>query len=101
MHRIYLTDESEAELDEAVRFYESRKVGLGLDFANLIEDAFLFIQSNPDRWPIYKDQVRIFLVRRFPFKIYYRIESIDLIVVFAIAHASRRPGYWKDQLSNG
>jgi hypothetical protein len=35
-------------------------------------------------------------VKRFPYKIVYRERADDLYIV-AIAHTSRRPGYWKDR----
>jgi plasmid stabilization system protein ParE len=36
---------------------------------------------------------RRMLVKDFPFSVYYRLDSAG-IVVFAIAHHARRPGYW-------
>ncbi len=34
---------------------------------------------------------------RFPYSIIFRVDS-DRIYVIAVAHAKRRPGYWKDRL---
>jgi plasmid stabilization system protein ParE len=45
----------------------------------------------PDRLPS-----RQFRVRGFPYKVAYRIREHDIYVV-AVAHTSRRPGYWKDR----
>jgi len=36
------------------------------------------------------------MVRRFPFGILYRIEP-EQIVVVAVMHLRRRPGYWRDR----
>ena len=33
-------------------------------------------------------------LRRYPYSIHYRVEP-DLIRILAVAHQSRRPGYWK------
>jgi len=33
-------------------------------------------------------------LRRFPYLIYYRVVTDSLILVYAVAHARRRPGYW-------
>ena len=35
-------------------------------------------------------------LRRFPYTLIYRIENAD-ICVLAVAHQSRKPGYWKDR----
>jgi toxin ParE1/3/4 len=34
------------------------------------------------------------LLKKFPFSVIYRPEP-DGIVIFAVAHQSRRPGYWR------
>jgi len=42
-------------------------------------------------------QARRVLVRRFPFSIMYRLEG-DEIVIYALAHHAREPGYWEPRL---
>ena len=54
------------------------------------------IALSPQRWPSYFDQFRKYTLRQFPFSIVYE-ELLSEIVVFAVAHARRRPGYWKDR----
>ena len=39
---------------------------------------------------------RQFLVDRFPYKVVYR-ERVDDVYIVAIAHSSRRPGYWRNR----
>jgi hypothetical protein len=36
-------------------------------------------------------------LRRFPFGLLYAIET-ERIVIVAVAHLKRRPGYWKDRI---
>ncbi len=36
------------------------------------------------------------LVKRFPFQVAYRLMP-DSIVIVAIAHLKRKPGYWNDR----
>lgn len=85
--------EAEIELWEAVRFYESRCVGLGLDFEGQIKAAVEIIRQSPDRWPIRDDGTRRYLVRRFPYFVVY-IRHEDHVWIVAFAHCKRRPGYW-------
>jgi hypothetical protein len=40
--------------------------------------------------------VRQKVLHRFPFALIYEIDA-DEIRVFAVAHHSRRPGYWRDR----
>jgi len=38
--------------------------------------------------------LRAVVLERFPFKVLYRVSS-NVIVVVAVAHDRRRPGYWR------
>jgi toxin ParE1/3/4 len=89
--------EARAELDAAISFYESRAKGLGLDLEAKVEQAVLAIQKAPESWPPHKHSgFRKYFVERFPFTVFY-LEMPDCIWVAAIAHVSRRPGYWTNR----
>ena len=51
----------------------------------------------PIRWPGSKLSRRRVLTN-FPFIIYYRFDTNELVVL-AVAHGKRRPGYWKQRRS--
>ena len=85
------------ELVAAIRWYEHRRSGLGVEFYDAIVAAVGLIQEHPEIGIARgSGDARHILVRRFPFGIVYRIRPDDLYVV-AIAHTSRRPGYWKSR----
>ena len=94
---VKLLKEAEIELWGSVDFYEEQDPGLGLDFEVEIREALHFIQLKPDLWPIRKREVRQYLLDRFPFIIHYRLEKTH-IRILAIAHCSRKPGYWKERI---
>jgi plasmid stabilization system protein ParE len=52
------------------------------------------IMENPDCGSAFDERHRWLKVGRFRYLIYYRRFELDRILIFAIAHASRRPGYW-------
>jgi hypothetical protein len=58
--------EAELELSDAVEYYESRSLGLGLDFQAEVEASVLAIAAAPGRWPIREDGTRWCLTHRFP-----------------------------------
>ncbi len=62
-----------------------------------IESILGRILEAPDTWPIFKEDVRRCLARKFPYGILYTIEA-DYILVIAVMHCSRKPGYWRDRL---
>ncbi len=85
---------AEAELHDAIAFYESRRAGLGLSFRSEVEHVVDLIQQHPDRWAGYKDTAyRKCSLDRFPFNVFY-LELEDVIWIAAIAHQKRKPGYW-------
>jgi len=56
------------------------------------------IERAPSTWPTYDHDTRRFLLRRFPYSVIYRVEPSRIVIV-AIAHGRRRPGYWKERLT--
>ena len=85
-----------AEMQAAARYYEEQQRGLGAAFLAEIEQGLNRIQQFSRLWPIYDAEYRRYLLRRFPFGIIYRLDTEGIIVV-AVAHLHREPGYWKDR----
>jgi toxin ParE1/3/4 len=90
--------EAFAEYEEAVRYYAAQQPGLDLRFIASIEDTIALICETPERWRVFAGrEVRRVLTRVFPYGILYTIES-DHVLIVAIAHYSREPGYWQHRL---
>jgi toxin ParE1/3/4 len=84
------------ELIDAARFYERRETGLGNRFLDAVESSLAILKRNPEIG--FSDDIgrRRWLVHRFPYIIIYRIDG-DIIHILAVAHTSRKPGYWKQR----
>jgi len=83
------------EFSAAVRWYEEQRLGLGGEFFDAVVSATSLIQAQPEiGTPSQDGRTRRVLVQRFPYQIVYR-PSQDEIVIIAIAHLKRRPGYWR------
>lgn len=82
---------------EAAKYYESQGSGLGVDYLSEVERSVQAITESPNTWPIIEGELRRRLVRRFPFGILYRIEREEIVVV-AVAHLRRKPGYWRERI---
>jgi toxin ParE1/3/4 len=83
------------EIDHEVDYYESRQTGLGSELEDEIDAVLEVIQRLPEAAPRWKGRGdrRVALLERFPFTLPYQIKGED-IVILALAHTSRRPGYW-------
>ena len=82
------------ELAKAEAWYAKVDEDLAADFYLKITLAVAEILNHPTRFPKDQTGVHRFLVDRFPYGILYKIEK-NKIVVVAIMHTSRRPGYWR------
>jgi plasmid stabilization system protein ParE len=83
-----------AEFEDASLFYESRMVGLGNSFAAEVERTISLVQEFPEAGSPVGPNWRRVVIARFPYSIVYRQDS-DAIVIVAVAHQRRRPGYWR------
>lgn len=90
--------EAVLEFEEAIQFYKQRGRKLGQRLAKEVRAAIAKIVATPDRWRILEEDVRRCLVRVFPYAVLYTTED-DYILIVAIAHGKRRPGYWRHRLA--
>ncbi|HEX5105980.1 MAG TPA: type II toxin-antitoxin system RelE/ParE family toxin [Pirellulaceae bacterium] len=90
-----LDADAEAELDDAIAWYNRRDPGIGLELEDEVRAAISRIEQNPGIGARYRNtDYRFYRVKRFPYLIYY-MEVPDKVWVTAIAHGSRRPNYWR------
>lgn len=86
------------EFAAAVRWYEERCVGLGAEFLDAVTDTTALIQARPEIGsPVAHDPLtQRVLVRRCPYQVVYHVTPTQIVIV-AVAHLKRRPGYWKNR----
>ena len=84
------------DFDESFDWYAERSTQLAVRFANAVDAALAVAATRPERFAAVDDVHRECPVRRFPFRIVYRVAA-GRVVVVAVVHAKRRPGYWKDR----
>ena len=82
---------------EAALWYANRDQNVALRFIACVEDAIDRVVESPQRWRVMEEDVRRCLTHVFPYAILYTIEN-DFILIVAVMHASREPGYWKERI---
>lgn len=85
------------DIRNATAWYRERNPEIAADFIEEIKRAVETIVEAPQRWPVGVNNTRRFLLWRFPFAVIYS-EQESVIVVWALAHGSRRPGYWSSRV---
>jgi plasmid stabilization system protein ParE len=84
------------ELRETISYYEDVRPGLGTQFRDEIYATIRRIEHHPEAWSRLSTNTRRCRTSRFPYGVIYQVDEDDLIVV-AIAHLHREPGYWRSQ----
>jgi toxin ParE1/3/4 len=85
------------ELIESARFYEERSPGFGDKFLDKFFALMERLGNYPESGSRISKRIRVAMVSDFPYSAVYRVER-DRIYVVAVAHQSRRPGYWKGRI---
>jgi toxin ParE1/3/4 len=86
--------EARLEFLDNVAYYEAIQIGLGERFRQSIEAAVALAASLPFAGSPHKHGTRRVFPKKFPFSVVYLVGE-DEIVIFAVAHFKRKPGYWK------
>lgn len=102
MPRVRLLEQAVHESVEAAAWYERQRPGLGQDFAAALEAVLELIEEGvvhltPMPGAAGTSGARRIILRRFPYDVIVREVPGETLIV-AVAHQSRRPGYWVGRL---
>ncbi|MCT4664315.1 MAG: type II toxin-antitoxin system RelE/ParE family toxin [Flavobacteriales bacterium] len=95
--RIELLEEAELDFDKSYGFYHESSPKIADTFLTEINIGFESIKHNSTAFPIVYKDIRKYVVKKFPFMIYYRIEDV-CIQVIAVFHTSRSPEIWNKRI---
>lgn len=95
--RVSFTGEAKAELFAAVLYYEEVEPGLGKRMRDEISQLVHAIAERPYLWRLRVGGYYRVNCPVFPYYLAYVIRD-DCAIIVAVAHASRKPGYFKDRL---
>jgi toxin ParE1/3/4 len=91
--------EASWEADDAAAYYYGDDRQTSSRFLDTLGMIVSDIQLAPQRWPFEHGTVaQRRQIKGFPYTLFYLNEP-DKIFILAVAHTSRRPGYWKKRIS--
>ena len=79
-----------------MRHYETQREGLGIEFSQRLDETVERIRLNPELGAPFSSTARRRALETFPYGVIYTLPS-NKIRILAVAHASRRPGYWRSR----
>jgi plasmid stabilization system protein ParE len=97
MKPVSVHPEAEAETDGAFEWYWVRSESAAWGFDAELRVSFRALQQTPRIYASYLQGTRRIMLKRYPFFIVFR-ELPRKIQIIAVAHAKRRPGYWKGRI---
>ena len=70
MMTILLRPAAASDVEQAFRWYEERRIGLGNEFLAEVQNALENLAAHPDRYPVVYRDTRRALLHRFPYGVY-------------------------------
>ena len=95
--RIRIQSQAQREINEAFDWYFKRNPEAADAFLTEIGASLTQIASRPQLYPAYTKSSRKRVLANFPYSVIFQ-EKDDFILVVAVAHAKRRPGYWRGRI---
>lgn len=83
------------EYRSARDWYRQRSETVAQRFGMSVDRAADRIASDGDSLPALTGTYRYVRVAKFPYVLVFRHLEADTVMVVAVAHTSRRPGYWR------
>lgn len=95
---VFLQRGAMSDYRRACRYYSKIDQQLTKRFRLAVNEAIEKIAEDPRQWPKYDERTRWVKVRKFRYVLYFQEIDPERMLVVAVAHGSRRPGYWKRRL---
>jgi plasmid stabilization system protein ParE len=92
-YAVELSPGAEADIREAFLWYRERNALIADAFRAEVFDSIERITDAPLRRPADEEGNRKRVLHRFPYSVIYEVQAAS-VVVLAVAHHRRRPGYW-------
>ena len=93
---LVLTDAAERDIDAAAIWYENESTGVGKQFLDAVGAALSRVEEDPHNFPVVHRDKRRALLKRFPYALYFRLDSPKVVVVGCF-HGRRSPKAWKSR----
>ncbi len=95
-YKILLLPEARIEIADTAIFYKQFSDELSSVLLTKLYQSLSLAAEDPQLFQADRNGFRKINLKRFPYKIVFKISG-DSIVVMALAHHKQRPGYWKNR----
>jgi plasmid stabilization system protein ParE len=96
--RVRLDNDAEYELEAAADYLLQQGPDVSIRFVADYQKAIAILLQFPNAGRRLAKGARRILFADFPYQLVYRVEGEE-IVIYAVAHQKRRPGYWRKRVA--
>lgn len=90
---LLFTTEAKLDVQDAWLWYEKQRAGLGDEFILSLEATLSEIERTPLIYQIQFKDIRIALLKRFPYKAVFTVEK-EQIIIIGVLNSKRDPTVW-------
>jgi plasmid stabilization system protein ParE len=87
------------EFGRARAWYARRDPRTESNFVFAVYTVLGSIAANPHSGTVSDSPYRWMKAKRFKYVIHYEVTPSNTVIIYAMAHGSRRPGYWKRRIN--
>jgi plasmid stabilization system protein ParE len=96
-YSVHYSSAAAAEVGNVITWYSKPDIGQGAAFVRELERTEAHLRSRPELYQRVEGEIRRAVLRRFPYSLFYVVES-ELVLVIACMHHHQRPRSRKDLL---
>ena len=85
------------DVAQATQWYDQQRFGLGQQFLDALNDKRSSIKRSPESYAIFDRSIRICMLRRFPYGIFFRCSSEE-ICFLGVLHLHRECDFAQSQM---
>lgn len=95
-YKIELSSEAEDDFEKSYEFYAEENEKVADNYFKQVDNSLKKISKSPLTYPKAHRNIRKYVIKKFPFVIYYKVTEL-IVRVVAIFHTSRNPEIWKNR----
>jgi len=88
---------ADIDIQEAYEYYEDYQEGRGTLFMSHLDAAFTYLRNFPEIAPLFHGRYRRLLIPRFPYGIFYTLES-NRVIIAAVMNLQQNPAVIRRRL---
>jgi len=94
VRRVAIDARAGKEMRHALRWYMGQNPTAAQRFQTAVDDVVQKVGGAAEQGVLYRHRFRWIRLHKFPYLVYYEIRDPQPVLIYALAHAHRRPGYW-------